>query len=40
MFQVNMLDRFGEVMVENLKVRGCALAGVAHCVNLDSQKNR
>lgn len=38
--QVNMADKFGEVMVENLKTRGCPLVGVEHCKNLDSQKMR
>jgi [phosphatase 2A protein]-leucine-carboxy methyltransferase len=38
--QVNMGDRFGQVMIENLKSRGCILAGVEHCRSLDSQKQR
>lgn len=39
-FQVNMADRFGQVMVENLKMRGCALAGIEHCQSLETQKQR
>lgn len=38
--QVNMADRFGEVMVENLKVRGCGLDGVDHCKNIETQRTR
>lgn len=35
-----MGDRFGQVMVENLKSRGCILAGVEHCRSLETQKHR
>uniref|UniRef100_G3P393 Leucine carboxyl methyltransferase 1 n=1 Tax=Gasterosteus aculeatus aculeatus TaxID=481459 RepID=G3P393_GASAC len=38
--QVNMGDRFGQVMVENLQRRQCSLAGVEACQSLDSQKER
>ncbi|GAB6019065.1 hypothetical protein CHUAL_000692 [Chamberlinius hualienensis] len=38
--QVNMTDRFGNVMIENLKQRGCHLAGVSACDNLSSQEQR
>uniref|UniRef100_T1JIF8 Leucine carboxyl methyltransferase 1 n=1 Tax=Strigamia maritima TaxID=126957 RepID=T1JIF8_STRMM len=38
--QVNMEDRFGQIMVDNLKKRGCSLAGVKHCKSLESQKQR
>ncbi|ELU14133.1 hypothetical protein CAPTEDRAFT_21476 [Capitella teleta] len=38
--QVVMGDRFGQVMVENLKSRGCILAGVEHCRSLETQKHR
>ncbi|XP_037319745.2 leucine carboxyl methyltransferase 1 [Pungitius pungitius] len=38
--QVNMGDRFGQVMVENLQRRQCSLAGVEACRSLDSQKER
>lgn len=38
--QVNMNDRFGKVMISNLEIRGCPLAGVQHCQSLDSQKAR
>lgn len=36
----NMNDTFGEVMLGNLRVRGCNLAGISHCKNLDMQKAR
>lgn len=35
--QVNMSDRFGQVMIENLQRRQCTLAGVEACQTLDSQ---
>ncbi|KAI1896018.1 hypothetical protein AGOR_G00090480 [Albula goreensis] len=38
--QVNMEDRFGQVMVENLQRRQCNLAGVEVCRSLESQKER
>nr|CAG4650268.1 EOG090X08O3 [Sida crystallina] len=38
--QVNMADRFGEVMLYNLKGRGCLLAGVEACASLKSQEDR
>jgi len=38
--QVNMVDRFGSVMIDNLKTRGCDLAGVAACSDLQAQENR
>lgn len=38
--QTNMDDRFGSVMIENLKMRGCNLAGVGVCTNLQTQENR
>ncbi|XP_038064602.1 leucine carboxyl methyltransferase 1-like isoform X1 [Patiria miniata] len=37
---VNMGDRFGHVMVENLRKRTCALAGVEACQSLETQKAR
>lgn len=39
-FQVNMNDRFGEVMLNNLRSRGCSLAGVESCLSLETQTNR
>lgn len=36
-FQVNMSDRFGHVMIENLQRRQCTLAGVEACQSLYSQ---
>nr|CAG4651944.1 EOG090X08O3 [Triops cancriformis] len=38
--QVNMKDRFGEVMLTNLKMRGCDLAGVDLCQDLKTQQQR
>ncbi|XP_012694349.1 leucine carboxyl methyltransferase 1 [Clupea harengus] len=38
--QVNMADRFGQVMVENLLRRQCTLAGVQVCQSLETQKER
>lgn len=38
--QVNMDDRFGHIMIENLQRRQCNLAGVDVCQSLDSQKER
>ncbi|XP_063700821.1 leucine carboxyl methyltransferase 1 [Culicoides brevitarsis] len=38
--QVNMNDRFGEVMLQNLRSRGCSLAGVEACLTLDTQVAR
>lgn len=38
--QVNMNDRFGEVMLNNLRQRGCSLAGVESCISLDTQISR
>ena len=40
MFQVNMGDRFGQVMIDNLKMRDCYLLGVAACASLATQKER
>ncbi|XP_075686632.1 leucine carboxyl methyltransferase 1 isoform X2 [Rhinoderma darwinii] len=38
--QVNMADRFGQIMVENLQRRQCNLAGVEACRSLQSQTER
>ncbi|XP_076454100.1 leucine carboxyl methyltransferase 1-like [Babylonia areolata] len=38
--QVNMGDRFGQVMIDNLKTRDCYLHGVAACKSLETQKQR
>nr|CAG4637881.1 EOG090X08O3 [Chydorus sphaericus] len=38
--QVNMTDRFGDVMLTNLKARGCSLAGVEACTSLKTQEDR
>jgi len=38
--QLNMQDRFGGVMLENLMARGCQLSGVAACRDKESQEGR
>ncbi|XP_042336692.1 leucine carboxyl methyltransferase 1 isoform X2 [Sceloporus undulatus] len=38
--QVNMSDRFGQIMIENLQSRKCSLAGVEACKSLETQKER
>lgn len=38
--QVNMRDKFGDVMLTNLRRRGCLLAGVEDCVSLETQQRR
>ncbi|XP_065540992.1 leucine carboxyl methyltransferase 1 isoform X1 [Lathamus discolor] len=38
--QVNMTDRFGQIMIENLQRRQCNLAGVEVCKSLESQRER
>lgn len=38
--QVNMTDRFGDVMLGNLRSRGCTLEGVEACLTLDTQIDR
>lgn len=38
--QVNMNDRFGDVMLNNLRSRGCSLAGVDACISLETQMGR
>lgn len=38
--QVNMTDRFGDVMLGNLRSRGCTLEGVGACLTLDTQIDR
>lgn len=38
--QVNMQDKFGQVMLSNLRNRGCLLAGVENCESLESQQQR
>ena len=35
-----MDDRFGDIMIENLKSRDCFLAGVDACKSLSTQKQR
>lgn len=37
---VNMNDTFGDVMLGNLRARGCSLSGIAACKNLETQKER
>jgi len=38
--QLNMEDRFGQVMLDNLSSRGCLLAGVTACRDTQSQEER
>uniref|UniRef100_A0A8C5QW51 Leucine carboxyl methyltransferase 1 n=1 Tax=Leptobrachium leishanense TaxID=445787 RepID=A0A8C5QW51_9ANUR len=38
--QVNMGDRFGQIMIENLQRRQCHLSGVDACQSLESQMQR
>ncbi|KAK7576295.1 hypothetical protein V9T40_012581 [Parthenolecanium corni] len=38
--QMNMNDRFSEVMIKNLRERGCALAGLEACKTKETQKQR
>jgi [phosphatase 2A protein]-leucine-carboxy methyltransferase len=38
--QINMNDRFGEIMFENLKQRSCHLIGMDSCQSLNSQNER
>lgn len=38
--QVNLNDKFGEVMLKNLEIRGCPLAGEKFCYSLETQNNR
>ncbi|XP_026473376.1 leucine carboxyl methyltransferase 1-like isoform X2 [Ctenocephalides felis] len=38
--QVNMNDRFGNVMLSNLASRGCCLDGVSACANIETHQQR
>ena len=38
--QVNMKDNFGQVMLLNLRCRGCLLAGVEDCESIETQQRR
>lgn len=38
--QVNLTDRFSDIMLGNLRSRGCSLAGVDACQTLDTQMKR
>lgn len=38
--QVNLHDRFGEVMLNNLRCRGCDLQGAETCRDLNTQETR
>jgi hypothetical protein len=40
LLQVNMGDKFGDVMLRNLRARGCPLAGVGACQSLNTQRER
>ncbi|CAL4062342.1 unnamed protein product, partial [Meganyctiphanes norvegica] len=37
---VNLGDRFGEIMLNNLRSRGCDLMGVAACMTTETQRKR
>lgn len=36
----NMNDTFGDIMMGNLRARGCNLAGIMNCKNIETQKSR
>jgi [phosphatase 2A protein]-leucine-carboxy methyltransferase len=38
--QVNLNDKFGEIMLANMELRSCRLLGVEACHSIDSQFNR
>ncbi len=38
--QINLHDRFGQIMIENLKQRSCHLVGMDSCRSLQSQSDR
>ncbi|RWS10780.1 leucine carboxyl methyltransferase 1-like protein [Dinothrombium tinctorium] len=38
--QVNIFDRFGEIMIENLRQRNCELLDLESCKNLEAQCSR
>ena len=38
--QVNMCDKFGQLMLCNLRLRGCMLTGVEDCESLETQQRR
>jgi [phosphatase 2A protein]-leucine-carboxy methyltransferase len=38
--QVNLADRFGEIMLSNMEARSCKLLGVEACDSIESQINR
>lgn len=38
--QINIFDRFGEIMIENLKQRSCELLDLESCRSLDTQQSR
>lgn len=37
---VNLNDTFGNIMLENLRARGCSLAGIEACKSLEAQQDR
>lgn len=37
---IDPFDPFGQVMLNNLKERGCDLLGIESCPSLDAQKER
>lgn len=38
--QVNLNDRFGQVMLDNLVARGCGLDGIDACLSRETQESR
>lgn len=38
--QVNLDDKFGEIMLANMELRSCKLLGIEACHSIDSQLNR
>lgn len=38
--QVNLNDRFGQVMIENMLARSCNLLGIDSCMSIETQKDR
>ena len=37
---VNIRDKFGDIMLENMRSRGCSLAGIDHCASIETQTQR
>ena len=37
---VNIRDRFGDIMLSNMRTRGCSLSGIDHCASIETQTQR